>query len=262
MNSQRVYDEMLNLVKLGAAPMELLRVAAHLRSQELESYLKTISKNRILDGVFKDVISPGQAYGSVLCPKLMGTYEIEIATELMTLLEDAGCFLDIGCAEGYYTTGVAVKSEVGQIIGVDINPAALAAAAKSASLNGVGHKCVFFSNLDQAIDNMTSNPLIMIDVEGDELLVMSRLFQKIQKRQFQKVILVIETDYLPNRETNTDLIVTALEKNQFQIDKIVKQDPASRFSNLSKTFTRSFLDQALLAMEGRPNDQCWIIATR
>ena len=87
---------------------------------------------------------------------------------------------------GLYTTGVAVKSEVRQIIGVGINPAALAAAAKSASLNGVGHKCVFFSKLGQAIDNVTSNPLILIDVEGDELLVMNRLFQKMQKRQFQK----------------------------------------------------------------------------
>lgn len=261
MSQNKAYTEMQNIIKSGETPMRLLRIAAHLRSQELEKDLQRICKNRIVDGLFKGVISPEKAYSSVMCPKLLGTYEAEIAAELMALLQKTRCFLDIGCAEGYYTTGVAVKSDVDQVIGVDIDPAALAAATQSAAANAVDHKCTFFADLDQAMAAVIADPLIMIDVDGDELAVLDQVCHGVEKRQFQKVTLIIETDFGANGAPNTDLIVAALKANQFTIDKIVEQDVARRFSKLSKSLTHSFLDQVLLGMEGRPNNQCWIIAS-
>ena len=46
----------------------------------------------------------------------------------MPILPGKSYFLDIGCAKGYYTTGVAVKSDIPKVIGIDINAAALTAA--------------------------------------------------------------------------------------------------------------------------------------
>jgi hypothetical protein len=38
---------------------------------------------------------------------MLGTYEKEIQADLMGLAAGARTFLNIGCADGYYTTGLA-----------------------------------------------------------------------------------------------------------------------------------------------------------
>ena len=89
-----------------------------------------------MDGSFKGVMHAEKAFGSTLSPKITGTYEAELVHEIIPILPGKSCFLDIGCAEGYYTTGVAVKSDILEVIVVDIDAAAL---------NGVDHKCDLFS---------------------------------------------------------------------------------------------------------------------
>ena len=262
MKMKTAYQSMQDIITAGATPMQLLRVTANLRLQTLERHLKTISDNKIMDGTFKGVMHAEKAFGSVLSPKILGTYEAELVQEIMPILQGKSCFLDIGCAQGYYTTGVAVKSDIPKVIGVDINAAALTAAKNNAALNGVDHKCDFFAQLADAIDDIGSNPLIMVDVDGDELTVLKGLFEKCQDGKFNTLTMVIETDYWPDHSSNKDDIVDELLRHDFQITKIIEQDIRLRFSAISKRLTRSYLDQALLGLEGRPNDQCWVIATR
>ena len=102
----------------------------------------------------------------------------------------------------------------------------------------------------------------MVDVDGDELTVLKGLFEKCQDGKFNTLTMVIETDYWPDHSSNKDDIVDELLRHDFQITKIIEQDIRLRFSAISKRLTRSYLDQALLGLERRPNDQCWVIATR
>ena len=74
---------------------------------------------------------------------MLGTYEKEIQSDLMGFAADARTFLNIGCAEGYYTTGLAVCADLQQVVGVDVDQRALQAAIAYAQLNGVNHQCRF-----------------------------------------------------------------------------------------------------------------------
>ena len=88
-----------------------------------------------------------------------------------------------------------------------------------AALNGVDHKCDFFAQLADAIDDIGSDPLIMVDVDGDELTVLKGLFEKCQDGKFNTLTMVIETDYWPDHSSNKDDIVDELLRHDFQITK-------------------------------------------
>lgn len=61
-------------------------------------------------GVFKGMRYPNlRAYGSVLYPKLLGCYELELESVLRKIiLTPYSEIIDIGCAEGYYAVGLAL----------------------------------------------------------------------------------------------------------------------------------------------------------
>jgi hypothetical protein len=71
-------------------------------------------------------------------PKFLGTYEqelhgvIEKAIQLRPM-----CVLNIGCAEGFYAVGLAMRLKSAQVFAADADPKALSATMKNAELNGV-----------------------------------------------------------------------------------------------------------------------------
>jgi methylase of polypeptide subunit release factors len=81
------------------------------------------------------------AHASALSPKLTGTYEKEIQDDLLAIANTVNSFLDIGCAEGYYATGLALIPSISCAVGVDINNESLRAAQNLADLNKVSKKC-------------------------------------------------------------------------------------------------------------------------
>jgi methylase of polypeptide subunit release factors len=97
---------------------------------------------------------------------MLGTYEKEIQFDLMGFAADARTFLNIGCAEGYYTTGLAARADLQQVVGVDVDQRAMQAAIANAQLNGVNHQCQFTADLQTAIGWLERLDLVMIDVDG------------------------------------------------------------------------------------------------
>ena len=156
----------LELFSQGMTSRQLLVLAAHHRRIELEKSLCASTNNKIIGGIFEGVTHTGEAHGSTLCPKILGTYEKEIAKDLQTLCEQKDCFVDIGCAEGYYTTGIAKTTDIKTVIGIDLSESALIQARESARLNKVASKCQFFSTIKMAASQINGKSLIMIDVEA------------------------------------------------------------------------------------------------
>ena len=60
------------------------------------------------------------SHDSVLTTKILGTYEIEIAKYIKNFAEQSRVFIDIGCANGYYTSGIAANTNVEKVVSVDI----------------------------------------------------------------------------------------------------------------------------------------------
>ena len=260
MRTQDANDKILKLFSQGLTSRQLLVLAAHHRRLELEKNLCAKTNRTIISGIFKGVKHTGEAHGSTLCPKILGSYEKEIAQELHKICKGKDSFIDIGCAEGYYTTGVAKTTDIDTVIGIDISDPALIQARKSAAINGVIHKCQFFSEIKPATKLIKGNTLIMIDVDGSEIPVITELMSTLDTSQKRVTELLIETDFHSDGRSNENEIAGELIKYGFSITKTIEQSIHHRFSDTSRQLTTSLLDQVIYGLEGRPSNQKWLIA--
>ena len=87
--------------------------------------LTDILKNKVvIEGPFKGMKYSKQVktFGTSIFNKLLGTYEREITPFIETIIKKNYKFIhDIGCAEGYYAEGLALKTKA-NVIAYDIDP--------------------------------------------------------------------------------------------------------------------------------------------
>ncbi len=262
LNRQQLLRALEPLLAGGTSSHDLLVVAAHFRRLELEQWLWRHLQGRIAAGPFRGLHYPQQAHGSTLAPKMLGTYEKEIQADLMGLAAGARTFLNIGCAEGYYTTGLAARTDLQQVVGVDIQEQALQAAIDNARSNGVEDRCRFTADLATALGWLERIDLVLIDVDGAELDVLARLCAAGNEPRLRNSTLIIETDFHPDQGSNRSEIIASLVAHGFQIQAERKQSIHNRFCDVPDlNLPQNFFDQCLLGLEGRPGDQSWLIAS-
>lgn len=143
--------------------MELRRLEAQLRPDY-----------EVQAGPFKGLRYPQfKSIGSALLAKLLGTYEIEL-TEIMTHLIEGqyDVVVDVGCAEGFYAVGMALKIPAAKVFAFDISAEARELCEAMAKHNGVA-ECVTVDGVctgarlvELAAHRRT---LIISDCEGGEL---------------------------------------------------------------------------------------------
>lgn len=96
----------------------------------------------VIAGPFAGMRYPRMASaGSALAPKLLGTYELELATTVDQIIRaDYERIVDVGSAEGYYAVGLAMHHEDATIFAFDIDPTARQACHELATINGVSDR--------------------------------------------------------------------------------------------------------------------------
>ena len=259
MDINNIASSFQSLLSNGGSTYDLLRIAAHFRRLELEKQLYSHLNGIVADGPFKGMSYLPSAHASTLSPKLTGTYEKEIQDDLLTIANSVNSFLDIGCAEGYYTTGLALMPNISYVVGVDINNESLRAAQILADLNKVSKKCFFTTRIDQAVNRLSGRSLIMIDVDGSEIDVIQNIFACVSEELLRMSYFLIETDYHSSGNSNRNEIINEFQMRGCKVLKEIKQDPSERISTVAQKYTQSFLDLAIYGMEGRPANQSWLI---
>ena len=149
--------------------------AAHKVLADKEQAVKKLFENlTVAAGPFKGLRYPNfVAFGSALYPKLLGSYECELNDDLESLLENEyDTILDIGCAEGYYAVGVAMRKPMALVYAYDINQEAIEACKKMAVMNQVEENMRFgnfcsSSTLEHF--DFSGRSLVFSDCEGYEL---------------------------------------------------------------------------------------------
>ena len=133
----------------------------------------------VANGPFKGMRYPAaESYGSMLLPKLLGSYESELHPALEALFaNDYTAIVDIGCAEGYYAVGLGLRFPGANIYAFDTSPKARQMCAEMAALNGLGSRIHIGSLCDA--ETLRSIPLgdkalIISDCEGYENVLFSR----------------------------------------------------------------------------------------
>jgi SAM-dependent methyltransferase len=160
--------------------------------------------------------------------------------------------LDIGCAEGYYAVGFALKSRNSTVYAYDIDQRARENTAELARLNGIAEKvhvrdlCTF-DELNREVSNRT---LIFCDIEGSEFDLLRPDFAPVLSR----ADLIVEThdcirpgvtEILASRFLASHQIEIVYHGAKYPVEfPVLKAVPAT--------------EHAWLLQEGRPRDQRWM----
>lgn len=132
---------------------------------------------RVLRGPFRGTRIHRNTFGSAFLPKLLGTYEAEIAADLHQAISDAraDAFIDVGCAGGFYLQAVSHVRQDIDLIGIDINPKA----ARVAGRNVVRRERLTIWNKKAELADIIAackryrRPVVLIDIEGGERALLS-----------------------------------------------------------------------------------------
>ena len=115
---------------------------------------------------------PLTSTGSSLIPKLLGTYEVELHPALNQILSRRyQTIVDIGCADGYYLVGLALKIPGVVAHGFDMDSEALNICKRLAELNGVDARIRLYGRCttDGLIPLVREKTLVFCDCEGAEV---------------------------------------------------------------------------------------------
>jgi len=149
------------------------------RVKILLPYIAQVTGQKVVKGPFQGMllgINSSWGFGDT-CSKLLGTYEEELHPILSTVTKTAYQWvIDIGCAEGYYSIGLALNMPTSKVIAFDISEKARQICRSVAEVNGVSERIEIKSectpeSLKPVIEMITrdgDHPFIKIDVEGCE----------------------------------------------------------------------------------------------
>jgi hypothetical protein len=153
--------------KLDAA----LRLLAKWRSQILDNTLAARSGDTILGGPFKGMRYPVRAAEGARSARLLGAYEASLSPVLERIIaRRVPQIVDIGCAEGYYAVGLALRLPGSTIHAHDTDPAARALVARLAAENGVTDRVRVGGEMDHAALSIcaAAETVVICDIEGAE----------------------------------------------------------------------------------------------
>ena len=197
----------------------------------------------ILNGPFKGMRYFAMSSSSALAPKLIGSYELELqpSVELMAS-KRINRIIDIGCAEGYYAVGMALRFPSAKVHAFDSDKVARARCAELAALNKVEKRVQLhgFCTVEELKLVLCEQPaLVICDCEGGEAILLDP--EKIPALRWADALVELHEDVVPN-------LVQTITTRFAHTHKLTFLDPIPR---------RSELHSALKQLPS--NDQRWAL---
>lgn len=180
---------------------ELQEKAKMQRNAEESKIMQEVFDNQyvVQNGHFKGMKYIKRSSGSALLPKILGSYEEPIKGWIEEVIEKKrySNILDIGCAEGYYACGFAMRLPNAQITAYDIDEEARENTAELKKINELSNIEIKAECTHEEL-NQKSKPdtLVFCDIEGFEKI----LLDPIKVPNLKYVDLIIETHdcFVPN----------------------------------------------------------------
>jgi hypothetical protein len=128
----------------------------------------------VLAGPFEGLKYPERAAGSAWAPKLLGTYELELAPVIEEIVSRGySSVVDIGAAEGYYAVGLAKRMPGAEIVCFEKEEEARSLLTWFATENGVASRLqihgVATPSAVAATLEVRERALVICDAEGAEI---------------------------------------------------------------------------------------------
>lgn len=231
--------------------------ASWARRAELTALVYDRTQGHVYQGPFKGMkILHKFSWGDGDCAsKLLGLYESELFDNIETVIaQEPDTVINIGCAEGYYGIGLAMRSNVKTVL-VDINETAINIARENAQVNKVNK--ILFST-DCTIENYRSflqtpnKPFIFMDCEGAEEDILD--LEKIP--ELAKTTVMVESHDC-NRPGLTNKLIDRFSATH----DIIKISQGNKNPYLPITEDLDDYDKMLLCVEARPSTMYWLHMT-
>jgi hypothetical protein len=196
--------------------------------------------------------------GSLLTPKILGTYEIEIQKWIEEFANNRySQILDIGCAEGFYACGLLLLFPDLKVIASDTDPSALKSTVNLCQINGVENRLITVDGLDHKSLQGILKPktLIICDIEGAE----NELLDPCRVQELVSCDMIVEIHEMIMPGVLTSIIDRFV--NTHTIDACWVMPIDERISLLEKNHNLSGIardDINGLIDEARPTNQCWL----
>ena len=174
--------------------------------EEKSGFYKGFELLTVLNGPFKGMRYPTKdSVGSTIYPKLLGSYESELHKVFAEFSANSYTeILDIGCAEGYYAVGLAMKYKDTKVFAYDIQKEARQRCKQMAKLNKVEQQVNIQSVLTpELLGNFrfSGRGLIICDCEGFEM----DLFNDANSHHLSNCDMIIELHDFKNIHISTHL---------------------------------------------------------
>lgn len=228
---------------------------AQKKFEEIKSILK---EPVVKHGPFKGLKYPDYtSYGSTIFPKIIGCYENEIAGVFNNFSEkNYSEIIDIGCAEGYYAVGMAMKMPDAMIYAYDIDENSRSYCQQLAQLNGVVDKIEIRSECSEnelAVFSFTVKGFILCDCEGYE----KYLFTEHSAKNLANCDLLIETHDFIDIDISGHIKSVFSNTHQLTIIKSVDDIEKARTYDFPETSNLDLKIKKEIFREGRPAIMEW-----
>jgi hypothetical protein len=190
---------------------------------------------------------------SLLSAKVIGSYESPIHRWINDAIgRNYNTIVDIGCAEGYYAVGFALKVKSAQVYAYDIDPTARASTAALAQLNGVADRVRIRGRCSAAELDQEVSPgaLVFCDIEGAEF----DLLRPDVAGSLRHADLIVEAHDDQLRRVTETMVRRFLPSHRIEFAYHCAKSP-KEYSVLKAV---PVAEHALLLEEGRPRDQGWL----
>ena len=217
---------------------------------------------RVHAGPFAGMRYVDTSVGSCFIPKLLGTYERELASKVEWICRrQPELVVDIGAAEGYYAVGLAMRIPRARVVAFELEPTGQAALRRMAELNGVADRLTVRgrcepADLAAALEGHPT-PVVICDVEGDE----ATLLDPGQVAGLRAAVVLVETHEFVRRGITDELCDRFAPTHDIER---IWQEPRSRAEFPWRTLGTmalpvSYLDWAV--SEWRPERMSWLWMT-
>ena len=206
---------------------------------------------KVLAGPFAGMLYVAEPGGSSL-PKLLGSYETELHQWVTAIINtDYRKIINVGCAEGYYAVGLALKVPETRVFAFDIDPRPRQLCEKMAEMNGVSERVEVrgecnCEGLDALLDDRS---LVIIDCEGCELHLLDP--GRVPNLRVSDVLVELH-DFI-DRSISPTIISRFADTHDISLVSGLERDP----SNYPALETFNDWDRRVAVTEFRPERMQW-----
>jgi hypothetical protein len=214
----------------------------------------------VLSGPFRGMRYLDEIVFGSITPKWLGSYEYELWNVVERSLEaQYSKIICIGCAEGYYAVGYALRNTACEVYCFDIDPVSRLQVRRLAQINGVSERLIVGAACSHGTLNqlLLDRSLAVIDVEGYEAVLLD--LQKVPNLAGADLLVEVHNVQGENQETVEQKIRT-----RFAVTHQITEYPGTDRSDWMETYgshlgrrlSHEELHQSV--DEGRSEPQHWL----